>query len=132
MLLKLSLSLEDEEFTSSDQFRVDVSVFEKTDDLSSDEWHQQKLFFGVDGKLTSKEQMTINGFDVTRYEADYSEGASKEIRITYILVKDDIGIRLATALFDGDHYSYENSRDYLVYEEEIDAIVRSIGLSEDT
>ena len=121
----------DEEFTNTDQFRVNIGVFAKTDELSAREWDEQKVFQGQDGLLSDAQFPEIDMFDVVRTESDYSTEESKEIRVRYVLTSGAYGIVFFSNMFEGDNYSYTGDKDYTALEPEIDKIANSFTVMAD-
>lgn len=119
----------DEEFTNTDQFRINIGVFGKSDNLSARDWDEQVVFNGQDGQLSDAEFPEIANFDVVRTEADYSTPSSKEVRLRYVMTSGDYGIVFFANMFEGDNYSFVGEKDYTLLEAQIDQIANSFMLT---
>jgi|GEM_PF-6096766 len=116
----LMLIPSNETFTNPDQFQVNIGVFDGTD-LSPQEWLMKNADQGGENAKTSISK--INGFDSYRYEVNYGDN---ETRLSYAIKLDKNIVLVSSILFNGDHYSYKNDKDYRSMIKNVDELVGSI------
>ncbi len=122
--------LKNEDNVNSDQFSVEVSLFEKTDELSADDWYTDVVLLGNDANTIEEKKITIQDYDAMKYLSDYS-GDNKELRVVYVVVSGDKAVTVRASTFDGKYYSFKNpdNIDYTQYLDEIETLAKSVILN---
>lgn len=120
-----TLALKSEGFVNTDHFYATISVFPITNGTSAADFFNQT---GNSGYSGSGSNLTINGNPAYSYAANPSQNSS-EIWLYYTITKGQIGVLVFSDLFDGTHYSYTTTNNYLGYQNEVNAIANSISIN---
>lgn len=118
------LALKSEGFVNTDHFYATIAVFPITSGTSAKDFFNQTGNSGLSGSGNS---LTINGNPAYRYAANPSQGS--EIWLYYTITKGQIGVLVFCDLFDGTHYSFTTTNNYLGYESQVDTIANSISIN---
>lgn len=120
-----TLVLKKEGYVNTDHFYATISVFPISDNTSSSDFFNQTGENGLSGNGTD---LTINGISAYRYAATPDPNSS-DIWLYYALAKGQVGVLVYCDLFSGNHYSFNTQNNYLLYQNEVDAIAKSIEIN---
>jgi hypothetical protein len=123
------LVLKSEGYTNSDQFLANISTYTKTNSDSLKEWFSNTANdgLGLGGETNSTiTAITIDGQPAIKYEVLYPD--DHEDRVSYAVVKGNVGVVIRSVLFSADHYSFKNTNntDYTKYAPTIKALAQSV------
>ncbi|HSW98265.1 MAG TPA: hypothetical protein VLF71_00320 [Candidatus Saccharimonadales bacterium] len=121
-----TLVLKQEGYTNGDQFQVGVSVFTNTGSQSAPDWFGTLGLEGTGGEPTS---LTINGNQAYRYSIKPDSTNNNRLDLYYAVVGKQKAVLVHTELFNGNHYGFVTTNNYLGYDKEVDAIAKTIKLN---
>jgi hypothetical protein len=110
-----------------DQFYAEAAVFSNAGARSSKDWFNQ---LGISDSGGAGSDATINGVTAYKYIVHPNPSNKNRVDIYYAVAKGARAVLVHSELFDGDHYSYKTTNNYLTYEDAIGDIAETVAFAQ--